>query len=124
MTMNDQDEESNVGLWIADAHGARHDLSTTAARYIAIRNKAARANEAWLETSRDEFLNKRNDYLFRSAEIVATIRDILGHDASTRFATEANRAFGPVRFWPYQANHSAHDELPVAGADSDAGQAI
>jgi aspartate ammonia-lyase len=69
-------------------------------RYVALRQKAARCNLEWLNTGDDAHRRKRDDYLFRSAEIVTTVRDVLGHAASKHFAREAERVYGPVRFWP------------------------
>ncbi len=87
-------------IWIADERGATFEVSRLVARYITLRRKAAIANFAWLETHDDARLRKRDDYLFRSAEIVTTIQALLGHEASKQFALEAERAFGPVAFWP------------------------
>ncbi len=111
-------------VWLTDSKDSRLDVSKSATRYVTLRQKAAAANLEWLDTQDESFRHKRDDYLFRSAEIVTTIRDILGHDASKQFAKEAIRVFGPVRFWPVQANPLAHDELPVARTDGDPSQAI
>lgn len=89
-----------IEIWLTDTRGSTYEVSKLAERYVLLRRKAATANLAWLETKDDVRLHKRDDYLFRSAEIVTTIRALLGHDASKRFAVEAERVYGPVAFWP------------------------
>lgn len=84
---------------IADV-GTEHDATKLAKRYVLLRLKAAQANQSWLDSGDDGHLQKRDNYLFRSAEIVTTIRDLLSPEAGRRFGREADRAFGPVRFWP------------------------
>lgn len=84
---------------LIDDRGNVHDATKAALRYVTIRQKAVRANLAWLASGDDTLLRKRDDYLFRSVEIVTTVRDLLGHNASKRFAIEADRVFGPVTFW-------------------------
>ncbi|MDQ3656375.1 MAG: hypothetical protein M3457_15025 [Chloroflexota bacterium] len=98
MTTSTGHDMSRVTL--TDDRGNVHDVTKTARRYVTIRQKAVRANLTWLASGDDSLLRKRDDYLFRSVEIVTTIRDLLGHDASKRFAIEADRVFGPVKFWP------------------------
>lgn len=87
-------------VWLMDARGVRFEVSKLAKRYVELRRKAAQSNLVWLETHDGARLQKRDDYLFRSAEIVTTIQALLGHEASKQFAVEAERAFGPVTFWP------------------------
>ncbi len=87
-------------IWLTDERGSTYEVRKLAARYIQLRRKAALANLAWLETHDDVGLRKRDGYLFRAAEIVTTIRALLGHEASKQFAVEANRFYGPVAFWP------------------------
>lgn len=93
-------DDQGPGIMLTDDRGIRHDVTRTARRYVAIRLKAVREHRAWLETSDDAHRLKRDDYLFRAAEIVTTIADLLGHTASKRFVVEAERTFGPVAFWP------------------------
>lgn len=112
--MNTSPGTDNTRIVVTDDHGLARDVTKTARRYVAIRQKAAHANLVWIETDDDALLRKRDDYLFRSAEIVTTIRDLLGHDASKRFAIEADRVFGPVLFWREERERLTDDELPLA----------
>lgn len=98
MTTSTGHEASRIIL--TDDQGNDRDVTKTARRYVAIRQRAVQENLAWLDTGDDAHLRKRDDSIFQSVEIVTTIRDLLGHDASKQFAVEADRVFGPVRFWP------------------------
>ncbi|MDQ3442910.1 MAG: hypothetical protein M3490_04800 [Chloroflexota bacterium] len=85
---------------LIDDSGMDRDVTKFARRYVAIRQKAVRANLAWLETGDDADLQMRDNYLYRSVEIVTTIRDLLGHDASKRIEPPARFCFGPNELPP------------------------
>ncbi len=93
------DREKSRIVLINDS-GMDRDVTKSARRYVAIRQKAVRANLAWLETDDDADLRMRENYLYRSVEIVTTIRDLLGHDASKRIEHSARFCFGPNELPP------------------------
>jgi len=82
---------------LIDDSGMDRDVTKFARRYVAIRQKAVRANLAWLETGDDADLRKRNTYLYRSMENMTTIRDLLGHDAIDTFRCPVTTRKGPKR---------------------------
>lgn len=86
-------------ITISPEMGGDIDATNLAARYIAIRLKAVASHRAWVETGDTAHLRKRDEHIFRAMEIVTSIRDLIGHEASKQFARDADQAFGPVRFW-------------------------
>lgn len=85
---------------LIDDSGMDRDVTKSAMRYVAIRQEAVRANLGWLETDDDADLRMRDTYLYRSVEIVTTICDLLGHDASKRIEPSARFCFGPNELPP------------------------
>ena len=90
---------SPESMWVADAQGRQIDVTGAAERYVRIRRKAAQANRRWIVSGLQSDLNKRNDYLMRSVEVLNTVHDILGTGGGKRFVAAVERTFDPVNFW-------------------------